>query len=243
MTESVVDALDISVVDEILLRFDELLELTPDQALAFLDQLPEEHADHPLLIEARGEALWRARGPEQACAYLERTVAAAPDLLDVRHLFAEALREAGCHRASREQHLETLRLDVELDALSGVPSPEDEQLIVECAEQVLDELPAELKGKLGHVAIVLEPRPSVELVQNGFDSRALGLFEGPTLIEHGEFGMPEAPSRIVLFSACLLDAYGGEKEEFCAQVRITVLHELGHFLGLEEQDMERLGLE
>jgi predicted Zn-dependent protease with MMP-like domain len=241
--KSAVDQAELLEVDEILCRFDELLEQTPERALAFREQLPRAHADQPWWIEARGEALWRAQGAEAASDFLLEILAVAPDLVDARHLCAEALREAGHEEASRGQHLEVLRMDVELDALSGVPSPADEHAIAELAERVLEELPAELVSRLGHVAIVLEPRPSAELVQSGFDSRALGLFEGSTLIEHGELGVAEVPSRIVLFTACLIDAFGADQAELRDQVRITVLHELGHFLGLEEHNMERLGLD
>jgi len=242
-SRAAIDQAELLEVEELLRRFDELLEHTPERALAFLEQLPRAHADQPWWIEARAEALWRAQGAEAASDFLLEILAAAPDLVDARHLCAEALREAGHEEASRQQHLEVLRMDAELDLLSGVPSPEDEHTIAELAERVLDELPAELVTKLGHVAIVLEPRPSVELVQSGFDSRTLGLFEGATLSEHGELGVAETPSRIVLFTACLIDAYGADEAEIRDQVRITVLHELGHFLGLEEHDLERLGLD
>ena len=72
--------------------------------------------------------------------------------------------------------------------------------------------------------------------------RALGLFEGPT---HGETQAVDAapiPTRIVVFADNLALDFP-DPEDFADQVKITVLHELGHYFGLDEDDMVRLGLD
>jgi predicted Zn-dependent protease with MMP-like domain len=195
------------------------------------------------VLLAQGEALFAARGPEAARAFLEPLVQRAPDLSDAGHMLAEVLEDLGDERGAIEQHLRTLRLDTQLDALSGEPEPKEIDAIAEVAEATLGSLPETTRQRLGDVAVLLEARPSQELVASGFDSRALGLFEGPTSVEMGMMWSPAEPTRIVLFTHCLLDAFGGDDEELREQVRITVLHEVGHYLGLEEEDMVRLGLD
>jgi predicted Zn-dependent protease with MMP-like domain len=92
------------------------------------------------------------------------------------------------------------------------------------------------------VPIVLEPRPHPDLVREGFDPRSLGLFEG---LEHGRLEAGEAavaPTRIVLYYANMLADFP-EHDELADEIEITILHEVGHFFGLDEDDLERLGLE
>jgi predicted Zn-dependent protease with MMP-like domain len=99
------------------------------------------------------------------------------------------------------------------------------------------------------VPVALEPRPNQGLVADGFDPRALGLFEG---IDDqgqrsvgdmmGERGDLLRPTRIVLFYANLL-ATCASGEELAKEVVVTVLHEIGHFFGLDEDGVAALGLE
>jgi predicted Zn-dependent protease with MMP-like domain len=224
-------------------RFDDLLARDPAAALSHIGNPPPEFADEPDVLLAEGEALWRACGAARARDFLVSLVEGAPDLSDARHMLAEVLEELGESEKAIEQHLQTLWLDSEMDALGGCPESAEVEWIAEVAEATLAQLPDNIATKLGNVAAILEPRPSLELVKSGFDSRALGLFEGPTSVEHGMLSAPPELSRIVLYTGCLVDAFGTEREELEAQVRITVLHEIGHYFGLEEDELERLGLD
>ena len=69
----------------------------------------------------------------------------------------------------------------------------------------------------------------------------LGLFDGVPLPETGD---PEAmlrPNRIFLFQRNL-ERMSASREELQEQIRVTLYHELGHYLGFEEEDMDDLGL-
>jgi predicted Zn-dependent protease with MMP-like domain len=73
------------------------------------------------------------------------------------------------------------------------------------------------------------------------DEDLLGLFEGCSLAD----GEPEVPGqlpRIRLFLDNLWDHAGGDMSVFREEVRITWLHELGHYLGLDEDEVAALGL-
>jgi predicted Zn-dependent protease with MMP-like domain len=115
----------------------------------------------------------------------------------------------------------------------------DEDRLVEVAERALDELPEEMRRPLAGVPIIVEDRPTRDLVEEGFDPRALGLFDGPPWSEQGLTG-PQlnriALYRVNIAAACRSQA---EAEE---QVRITLLHETAHFFGVEEDGMDDLGL-
>jgi len=82
-------------------------------------------------------------------------------------------------------------------------------------------------------ATVVEKEPSIE---DGVDPESLGLFSGPALSEEGEVPMP---AQIVLFLDNIWDYAEGDREAFREEVRTTLLHELGHYLGLEEDELIR----
>ena len=77
------------------------------------------------------------------------------------------------------------------------------------------------------------------LVREGFDPRALGLFEGHT--DGDVSSVVLAPTRIVLFYANLLAACD-DADMLSEQIEVTVLHEIGHFFGLDEEGVAALGL-
>lgn len=106
-------------------------------------------------------------------------------------------------------------------------------------EQILSGLPDSLREKLNGVATVLEEFPSPEHEADGVESDQLGLFEGADATDPSSPQMP----RIVLWLGNLWDMCGAEEQSYCEEVRITFLHEVGHYLGLDEGDLFQRGLE
>jgi predicted Zn-dependent protease with MMP-like domain len=74
------------------------------------------------------------------------------------------------------------------------------------------------------------------------DPRSLGLFDGLSDAEVQNAEIATQPTRIVLYTGNLVGSFGTD-DELVEEVEITILHEVGHFFGLDEEDMERLGLE
>jgi predicted Zn-dependent protease with MMP-like domain len=66
-----------------------------------------------------------------------------------------------------------------------------------------------------------------------------GLYEGTPLPERG-LELPLLPDRITVFMRPLLEACGSERE-LREEIRRTVLHELAHYFGLDEDRLEELG--
>ncbi|MFP6886629.1 MAG: metallopeptidase family protein [Opitutales bacterium] len=103
-----------------------------------------------------------------------------------------------------------------------------------------DGLPEELRKKAREVPVIFEPYPSDDLVADGVEPDLLGLFSGHAYPD--EVSDPPAPPQVYLFLENLWDYCEEDEATFAEEVRITYLHELGHYLGLEEADLESRGL-
>ena len=105
------------------------------------------------------------------------------------------------------------------------------------------ELPREMARRAAEVPVVMLARPTKAMVRDdGIDPDLLGLFVGPNCAEGVESGDP-LPPEILLFLENLWDYAEGDEDVFREEVRVTYYHELGHYLGLEEGDLEDRGLE
>ena len=104
------------------------------------------------------------------------------------------------------------------------------------------ELPREMARRAAEVPVVMLPRPTKAMVRDGVDPDLLGLFVGPNCAEGAESGDP-LPPEILLFLENLWDYAEGDEEIFREEVRVTYFHELGHYIGLEEGELEDRGLE
>lgn len=114
------------------------------------------------------------------------------------------------------------------------------RLANEEVEATLAELPPALREEATRLPITFERRPSTDLQADGIAEDTLGLFVGPEFAEEGHVPMP---SQIILFLDNLWDFSEDDEATFLDEVHTTLLHELGHFLGLNEDDLYDRGLE
>lgn len=105
---------------------------------------------------------------------------------------------------------------------------------------ILRALPAEVRDAAGQVPVSMEEKPGVGEFDRELAGDELGLFEGPAIWEEPD--AHELP-RIRLFLANLWEWVGGEEQDFRDEVGTTFLHELGHYFGWDEDDLEARGLE
>ena len=110
--------------------------------------------------------------------------------------------------------------------------------LAEVAEETLATMPEELRGRLAGIPILVADIPAAVDVQGGTDPRALGLFHGAT---HAESGADPALTQILLFRKNI-ERVAHDRESVRDEVRTTLLHEAGHFFGLDEAALERLGI-
>jgi predicted Zn-dependent protease with MMP-like domain len=241
MADSETDDAEVERLVEFLEEIGEKLESDPEAAIQMTEQADPELAAHPEVRLVRAIAIGVARGDEEALPELQKIIEEYPDFSDAHAEIAAAYESKGDRKRMIEHLLEVRRLDSEQDKLLGFDPSEYEPLIVDTARRTIGELPPQFRKLIENVPILLEDRPSVDLVQEGFDPRALGLFDGANHEHHSDAKVVDAPTRIVLYTANLT-ASCEDTDELAEQVEITVLHEIGHYFGLEEHDMERLGL-
>ncbi len=228
---------------DLVLEVEERLESNPLAALDIAEHAPPESAAHPEVQLARARALIAAKGVAAARPVLEALAKREPDFAEARHVYAQVLAEVGEHQSSVREMLVVRRLDEAADASEGFDLKAVEEPIVTTAEKVLSELPDRFQKLLAGVPILVEERPSEELVRDGFDPRALGLFSGPNQGERVLSGPVPTPTRIVLYAANLAAfADPSDAEELEREVEVTLLHELGHYFGLDDNGLEALGL-
>lgn len=111
---------------------------------------------------------------------------------------------------------------------------EFEQLVAEALEL----LPDDFAEALENVAVVVEDDPQAEdLTDAGLDpdDELFGLYQGVPLTERDSF-YSALPDRIAIYRLPILRACHSRREVI-REVRDTVIHELGHHLGMEEEDM------
>jgi predicted Zn-dependent protease with MMP-like domain len=229
--------------DEFLVELEQLRDEDPEAAQRQLAAAPSEVARRPEARLLAADLAWELGGPAAARPLLEALVEAVPDYADARHVLGTVYEDLGETKAKIEQFLEVFRLDQGLDQdLDPETASDLEDAIVDAAESTILKLPETFRERLANVPIFVEARPNEELVGEGLDPRALGLIEGPTHAEAGSGDLAELPTRITLYSANLL-AESVDEDQLRDEVRVTVLHEVGHYFGLEEDDMERLGLD
>jgi predicted Zn-dependent protease with MMP-like domain len=107
-------------------------------------------------------------------------------------------------------------------------------------ELTLAELPPELRERAAQLPVTFERAPNAGLLADGIAPDTLGLFIGPEMAEEDAVPMP---SQIILFLENLWDFAEQDEEIFADEVHTTFMHELGHFLGLDEDDLYERGLE
>jgi len=108
-------------------------------------------------------------------------------------------------------------------------------------QETLSELPQTVRGAASKVPVIYERRPGDALVEDGLDADLLGLFVGDPMAEEGQGS--SLPAQILLFLENLWEFVEGDPEAYAEEVQTTYLHELGHYLGLDEIDLEERGLE
>jgi predicted Zn-dependent protease with MMP-like domain len=112
-----------------------------------------------------------------------------------------------------------------------------EKLARDEVEAIVASLPAPLAERARLVPVIYQAQPDPD---DGQEDDLLGLFTGPELACEGDDPLPP---QIILFLENLWDEAGCEERAFLDEVRITYLHELGHYLGLDEEDLFGRGLE
>jgi len=107
----------------------------------------------------------------------------------------------------------------------------------------LSELPPMFRDALTNVAVVVEEWPPDDLLDElGVppEGTLYGFYHGVPLPERSVQDSGVLPDKISVYRGPLVEDFP-ERGELCRQIRITLLHEIGHYFGMDEEELSRLG--
>jgi predicted Zn-dependent protease with MMP-like domain len=200
----------------------------------------ERSADPALFFHLRALAAYELARFEQARHDAQRALAIRPDMPETHDLLSRALEHLGDSAGSAEQAAEARALDAE-----GFPPPLDvsEEEFDRLVESSVRELPEEVRRHLDEVPVVVQALPDRTMLEGEppLSPDLLGLFVGRHLLERSHVDIPGSPGVIFLFRRNLVRMCI-DRRELAREIQTTVRHEVGHLLGLDEDDLEEWGL-
>ena len=226
-------------LDALLLQAEAEINLGRERAaLTTLREIPEVDLPEIRYHVRAGRLLLDLQRVDEAERQFKRAHEKEPDNVDALHGLGVCAERRG-QRARMIEHFEKVRaLDLKEER---PPWALSEAAFRKLCATALDELPEDLRRRMKNVPIVASDYPSVEMVREGSDPRMLGFFSGVPLGEQSQMGGAPHLEAIFLFQRNIERiAYGPEDVE--QEVRVTLVHEAGHFFGLSEEQLESMGL-
>jgi predicted Zn-dependent protease with MMP-like domain len=185
--------------------------------------------DHELTFLLRGLLAFFAARWDDAALALDTPV----DDPVALHYRACALERLGRHEEADRAYARA----AEVDPIFAPPIRMSDADFRSCVETALAEIPEEIRSAIKkRCSIVVEDFPKDVLVREGMDPLALGLFSGADLGEEAT-GQEE----VILYKKNL-ESLATSREELVGEIRTTLLHEVGHALGFDEEGVDDLGL-
>lgn len=191
------------------------------------------------LQHALGWTLFELERVTEATAYLEEACYLEPDFADGWHDLAVAHEALGNLSGMKAAFTQVFRLDqVEL-AMPSRFAPEE---ILAWADRSVRSLPGSVVAAVTELPIFVQDYPDDWILDEPpYDPRLLGLFDGPTYADlRGSEGGGVSP-HVYLYQRNL-ERRCPDSRTMAEQVRITLHHEIGHFLGLDEEELHHRGL-
>lgn len=181
---------------------------------------------------------------EEAEVLFESVIAREPDAAPPRFGLAQVLEAMGRYDAAEKQYEEANRFEPEAYPL---PIRMTEEAFEAIVAEAVEGLPEELRPHAERIPIRVESLPTVETLRgDGSDNPVtpgvLGLFVGPSLKDPAEVAAVSVPPMIFIYQRNL-ERFCQNREELIYEIRLTLYHEFGHYLGLTEEELEERGLE
>jgi predicted Zn-dependent protease with MMP-like domain len=109
---------------------------------------------------------------------------------------------------------------------------------VKVVEEALDSLPQEFRSRIQNVAVLVEDVPPNQPTPQAGQRRRLllGIFHGVPATKRSVFNLPTGPDHIVLYQKNI-EAVCSSEAEVRHQIRQTLIHELGHYFGMTEEQL------
>lgn len=108
-------------------------------------------------------------------------------------------------------------------------------------QEVIDSLPEEFRIRIRNVAVLVEDRPVGQLsTASGHPKKLLlGLFHGVPMTRKSVFDVSTGPDYVVLYQKNI-EAVCSNEAEIREQIRRTVIHEFGHYFGMDEEQLKNV---
>ena len=186
-----------------------------------------------------GQILFELGRFEEARRSLETAVALDPESGHAFYHLALVLERLG-EAATAERHFESANaLEPEHYPL---PAAVGDDFFRSAVAEALDNLPRSIREYVEDVPILVEDWPHEELLSvENVSPQILGIYIGTPRTEAEVSAQPEDLTRVILFKRNL-EKVCRDRDDLVEQIQVTVRHEIGHHLGLSEEDLERLGL-
>ena len=230
-------------IDAYHLRGELLLERwKPREALLSLDTAAKGMPGDAHILAAKGDALFMLWQFDKAKQAHEAALRA-----DTRHARAHrgmalALDRLGKHRIAA-MHFERAS-DLE-PGVYAVPPRLARPVFDRHARDAIDALPDEVKERLGPIGFLVADYPALAMIAEQpeeADPETLGLFFGEEIpARYEERGLRFVPNHIHLFQRNL-ENISVDEDDLEEEIRTTVYHEVGHYLGYDEEGLDEIGL-
>jgi predicted Zn-dependent protease with MMP-like domain len=193
----------------------------------------------PIYRAFDGQILFELARFEEARRSLETAVALDPESGHALYHLALVLERLGMESEAAAAFQKANALDPEHYPL---PTRVDDVFFRRAVAEAIDNLPRSIREYVEDVPVIVEDFPSPQLLANeNVSPQILGIYFGTPRTAAEVSAQPTDVTRVMLFKRNL-EKICRDQDDLIEQIQITVRHEIGHHLGLSEEDMERLGL-
>jgi len=196
----------------------------------------------PTQVEARvslADLLYATCRFDESLGFADEAIEQDPGHASAHYLRGLALDLMGRHADSDQSFRQAHRLD---PGHYEAPASCSRGKFEAAVEEARNSLPPEFAGKIRDLPIVVEevPPAALLLALENPDPDLLGLFIGTPLTEKSYNEVPGLPEAVYLFKRNLERACAGG-EDLIEEIRVTLLHEIGHYLGMDEDALDEAG--
>jgi len=235
---------DEQLADFLWLEASALTELgAPGEALDRLDEALRRSPDHLDAMLERAWALFELCRFEDATRQLDEAEAREPDEAWGHHLRGLLAERRGEEKEAARRFGLARRSDPQAFPRPVSVSPAEFERLVEAA---LEALPEPVRRYLSNVPVMVELIPALDDLTAShppLSPTILGVFRGAPYGQKASADpWSHLPSSIVLYQRNL-ERFAADRDELIEQIGVTLLHEVGHFLGLDEEELAARGLD
>jgi predicted Zn-dependent protease with MMP-like domain len=214
---------------------------------AALEQLQQcrDLVEDPIILEYYlASTLFENHRFEESLELFRHVCAEEPDEAPPVYGMAETLEFLGEYEEAEDLYERAHALEAQDFPL---PIRMKREAFREVVREAIEHLPEDIRSPLDKVPVVVEELPSREVLASESEDEpltptVLGLFVGPSLREQSVFDPIIVPPTIFIYQRNL-ERFCQTREELIEEIRLTLYHELGHYLGLTEEELEERGLE